>query len=185
MFNKPKDLKVLQPTEDDVFFFLVLKVIKSTKSDLRSHWHAYTASSFVHRLPTATLFPLICFLFHLGLCCCLLETELSRAHFCSDSCINHRLRLLGRQSVFSQHRLQVFVYPAVCRTPFKPWCAYLPACCKTTYTIPGIPPKASFGTPFPSPHLPLFLLTRTPPPLFPKNQTIVPPSWLTLHHLFL
>lgn len=120
-----------------------------------------------------------------GLCCCLLETELSRAHFCSDSCINHRLRLLGRQSVFSQHRLQVFVYPAVCRTPFKPWCAYLPACCKTTYTIPGIPPKASFGTPFPSPHLPLFLLTRTPPPLFPKNQTIVPPSWLTLHHLFL
>lgn len=58
--------------------FFGTEVIKSAKADLRrfhvtfisvwSHRHARTASSFVHCLPAAALFPLICFpssLFHL------------------------------------------------------------------------------------------------------------------------
>ncbi|KAG7245159.1 hypothetical protein INR49_023725 [Caranx melampygus] len=44
----------------------------------------------------------------------------------------------------------------------------VPAYCKSTYTIPGLSPKVSLGAPFPSPHLPLFLLTSAP---FLENQS--------------
>lgn len=129
-----------------------------------TQWDTYTAYTlcFVCLLPP-------CFTaIEQPLCVCVMRTRLMicvvafGAWFCSDSGINHWLRdkCVFPAAVAGLCLRNSVLYPVSNQG--------VPVHCKSTYTIPGLAPEVSLGAPFPSAHLPLFLLTSAP---FPQNQS--------------